>query len=184
MNVILSLTLVAAFTQAPPAPPAFKASANPVSDALRDFVGRYSKHLTQSAELMPADKYHFHPTPAQMTFGQLMAHVALTNVALCSAISGDAPVMPLEELRKLTDDTPKETLVAAVTKSFDACTQAAAKATDAQLAEQVSMFGRPSGRSRAATMVTIATDWTDHYSTAATYLRLNGILPPTAQPPK
>ena len=27
-------------------------------------------------------------------------------------------------------------------------------------------------------------DWADHYSTAASYLRLNGILPPTAAPPK
>ena len=30
----------------------------------------------------------------------------------------------------------------------------------------------------------IAADWADHYSTAASYLRMNGILPPTAQPKK
>jgi len=46
------------------------------------------------------------------------------------------------------------------------------------------MFGRKVEQSRAAAMITIATDWTDHYSTAASYLRLNGILPPTAQPKK
>jgi hypothetical protein len=40
------------------------------------------------------------------------------------------------------------------------------------------------GRSRVAAMVTIATDWADHYSTAASYLRLNGILPPSAPRPK
>ena len=33
-------------------------------------------------------------------------------------------------------------------------------------------------------LITIATDWADHYSTAASYLRLNDILPPTAQPKK
>jgi hypothetical protein len=33
-------------------------------------------------------------------------------------------------------------------------------------------------------MVTLAVDWADHYSTAASYLRLNGILPPSAQPKK
>jgi hypothetical protein len=38
--------------------------------------------------------------------------------------------------------------------------------------------------SRADAMVTIATDWADHYSTAASYLRLNDILPPSAQPTK
>ena len=148
------------------------------------FAARYSKNLIQSAELMPADKYHFHPTTPQMTFGQLMAHVALTNVALCSAISGEAPVIPLEELRMLSDQTSKEVLVTSVKKSFDACTEAAAKATDTQLAEQVRVFGRPTGQSRAATIVTIAADWTDHYSTAATYLLLNGILPPSAQSPR
>jgi hypothetical protein len=33
-------------------------------------------------------------------------------------------------------------------------------------------------------MITIATDWADHYSTAASYLRLNSILPPTARSKK
>jgi hypothetical protein len=33
-------------------------------------------------------------------------------------------------------------------------------------------------------MITIANDWADHYSTAASYLRLNDILPPSAQPKK
>jgi hypothetical protein len=46
------------------------------------------------------------------------------------------------------------------------------------------MFGRKVGQSRTAAMITIATDWTDHYSTAASYLGLNSILPTTAQPEK
>jgi hypothetical protein len=32
-------------------------------------------------------------------------------------------------------------------------------------------------------MIDIVADWADHYSTEASYLRLNGILPPSAQPP-
>jgi hypothetical protein len=55
---------------------------------------------------------------------------------------------------------------------------------DSQLGDEVTMFGRPSGQSRAAMMIILAADWADHYSTAASYLRLNGILPPTAQPKK
>jgi len=46
------------------------------------------------------------------------------------------------------------------------------------------MFGRQTGMSRANALLTIVIDWADHYSTAASYLRLNGILPPTAQPKK
>jgi hypothetical protein len=56
--------------------------------------------------------------------------------------------------------------------------------TDAHLADEVSMMGRRTGQSRAAAMITITNDWADHYSTAASYLRMNGILPPTAQPKK
>jgi hypothetical protein len=37
-------------------------------------------------------------------------------------------------------------------------------------------------RSRASTVITLVADWANHYSTAASYLRLNGILPPRAQP--
>jgi hypothetical protein len=45
-------------------------------------------------------------------------------------------------------------------------------------------MGRRTGQSRATALITIANDWADHYSTAAAYLRLNGILPPSARPKK
>jgi len=76
--------------------------------------------------------------------------------------------------------------VTAIKKSFDYCGDSLAKVQDSTLGEDVSMFGRKVGQSRAAAVITIATatDWTGHYSTAASYLRLNRILPPTAQPKK
>ena len=162
----------------------FKSSVNPVSDTLRELVTRSSKNLVTSAELLPAEKYTFHPTPAQMTFAQLIAHIVQTNVALCSGISGTPSPLSPEQLKKLAGTDAKDVLVASVKQSFDYCTEALAKVTDAQLGEEVSIFGRPAGLSRAATMIAIAADWADHYSTAATYLRLNDILPPTAQPRK
>lgn len=168
----------------PQAPPPFKASTSPVSDALRTSLASASKNLVGSAELMPADKYGFHPTPAQMTFGQLVVHIAQTNFALCSAIAGTPAPVTLEDMRKMSANETKEALVASIKRSFDYCTDAVAKVDDARLAEQVTMFGRSSGQSRGATIVALASDWADHYSTAAAYLRLNDILPPTAQPKK
>jgi hypothetical protein len=47
-----------------------------------------------------------------------------------------------------------------------------------------SLFGQKTGASRAAALVTMLVDWADHYSTAASYLRLNGLLPPSAVPKK
>ena len=162
----------------------FKRSANPVSDAVRELLARDSKNLVASAELLPGEKYGYHPTPAQMTFGQLIVHIVQTNVALCSGLSGTpAPLTPAE-LRKLSDSDAKDALVGAIKRSFDYCTEALGKVNDSQLGDEMMMYGRPSGLSRASALVTIAADWADHYSTAASYLRLNGILPPTAQPQK
>lgn len=184
MTLMTSLALVAALFPIPLAAQTFTPSANPVSDTIRGLAARGSKSLVASAELMPPDKYGYHPTDAQMTFGQLVVHVVRTNVALCSAIGGTpAPLTP-EELKKLSDTDPKDALVGAIRQSFDYCSEAVAKVNDAQLGEEVSLFGHRTGQSRAAAMITIATDWADHYSTAASYLRLNGILPPTAQAKK
>ena len=77
---------------------------------------------------------------------------------------------------------PKAAIVAAVKRSFSFCADMLAKTADARLGEEVSMMGKPTGLSRAAALITIANDWADHYSTAASYLRLNGILPPSATP--
>jgi DinB family protein len=164
--------------------PVFTPSANPVSDAVRALRTREAKNLVLSAELMPAEKYAFKPTPAQMSFGDLVAHVVQTNVFICSGIGSTPSPMTPEQLKKLSGGDSKDALVAAMQKSFDYCGESLAKVQDSTLGEEVSMFGRKAGQSRAAAMITIATDWTDHYSTAASYLRLNGILPPTAQPKK
>lgn len=185
MKLIPALVLVVAlYPIRVEAQPAFAPSPNPVSDTLRDLAARASKNLVASAELMPAEKYGYHPTETQMTFGQLIAHIVQTNVVICSMIgTTPAPLGP-EELKKLAGTDPKDALVAAIRRSFDYCTEAVSKASDSQLGEETTMFGRRTGQSRAAAMITIANDWADHYSTAATYLRLNGILPPTAQPKK
>jgi hypothetical protein len=73
---------------------------------------------------MPADKYSFKPTDAQMTFGELMAHVAQTNIALCSAVSTKpAPMLP-EQLQAISGKDSKEALARNVKQSFAYCREA------------------------------------------------------------
>ncbi|HTS12068.1 MAG TPA: DinB family protein [Candidatus Limnocylindrales bacterium] len=149
---------------------------NPVSDAVRSILERQSKNLIGAAEEMPADKYSYRPTPEQMTFAHLVAHIAGSNNFLCSKISGTSA--PSGE--KLSDTDPKDKLVAAVKASFEYCTTSLAKVDDSNLSEELTLFG---GRkmTRAAAMIALTDDFADHYSAAASYLRLNGVLPPTAQ---
>lgn len=159
-------------------------TANPVSEFLRGVAAQSSQRLEDSADLMPAAKYSFKPTDAQMTFGELMAHVAQTNIALCSAVSMNPSPMSPAQLQTINGKDSKDALVRNVKLSFQYCRDAFAASSDVQLGAATEMFGRSTGQSRAAVLITLSMDWADHYSTAANYLRLNGILPPTAQPKK
>jgi len=101
-----------------------------------------------------------------------------SNTIFCSKISGQAAPDS-----KIAETDSKEKLVAALKESFAFCTTAMANVDDSKLGEQFMLFGgRPI--SRGGALVALAGSWTDHYATQAMYLRLNGILPPTAQPKK
>ena len=158
-----------------------KPPANPVMDGARLMLAQHAKNLIASAELMPAEKYSYHPTEAQMTFGQLIVHIVQTNSFLCAGI-GDVP-LPMEVM-KLPPTDPKDTLVAAIKQSFTLCTDALNKVEDGKLGDEMSVAGKRTGQTRARAVLTIVADWADHYSTAASYLRMNGILPPSAPPKK
>ena len=84
---------------------------------------------------------------------------------------------------KYSESEPKDKLVTLVKESFDYCTTALERVDDSRLGDQMMLFGNRTA-SRAAAMMHLSGSWTDHYATEAIYLRLNGILPPTAQPPK
>ena len=153
---------------------------NPVTSAVKEMLPRQSKNLVAAAEEMPADKFSYKPTEQQMTFGDLVLHILGTNNTLCSKIGEipeTKPPVPLKE----TDG--KDKLVAALKASFDFCTTALAKVDDTKLGDEVELFGGRKG-SRAAALIILSNSWADHYSAAAMYLRLSGLLPPTAKPKK
>jgi hypothetical protein len=149
--------------------------ATPVSDAVRSAADRAATNFIAAAEEMPADKYRFKPTPAQMSFGDVIGHIAAGSDALCSSIGGVAP----PKRSAVAGGAPKEKLVGRLRESFKFCESALAKVNDSRLGEKVSYFGDDA--SRAQVMVAAAEEWAGHYSQLAVYLRLNGLLPPTAK---
>lgn len=151
-------------------------SKDPVSDVLREMLKGRQKNTVAAFEAMPADKYNFKPTPEQMTFGHLAAHIVEGNYYFCSNV-GDVPQPKVTELK---DSESKDALVAAVKSSFDFCGSALEKASDSKMSEKITWVdGKP--RSRAWAFLGLASSWADHYGMAAMYLRLNGLLPPTAK---
>lgn len=149
---------------------------NAVMNAVRSSLERSARIMVSAAQLMPAAKYSFQPTKKQRTFGQIVAHVANSNNFMCSRLSG----MAAPSAKVPAGSAPKDQLVAAMKASYAYCTKALAGVTDAQLGQMVKFFGNREV-TRAVVGVEAASDWADHYSQLAMYLRLNGILPPTAR---
>ena len=155
---------------------AAQAAATPVADAFRSIEQRSAKNLVAAAEEMPGDKYGFKPTPAQMSMGEIVAHLIEGNDYLCSKITGTAAPKRAE----LAKGASKDHLVARLKETFQFCESALAKVNDSDLGAKVPFFGNREV-SRAQAMFVTADDWADHYSQLAIYLRLNGLLPPTAK---
>ena len=172
MAGLLACGAVCAGQDAVPAGPV----ANPVTTTVKALLTRYEKNMVGAAELMPAEKYGFKPTPEMNSYGHTVMHIAQSNYFLCSKISGQAA----PDL-KLTDADGKDKLVAALKGSFEFCSTALAGVDDSKLSDPLTLFGNRQ-TSRAGALIILSDDWYDHYAGQAIYLRLNGILPPTAQP--
>jgi hypothetical protein len=149
---------------------------NPVSSALRDILPGRQKNTIAAIEAMPADKFNYKPTPDQMTFGHLVAHMIGANNTLCSK----AAAVPAPKVEEAKESDSKDKLVAALKASFDFCADTLAKMDDSKLAETTDVFPGHQA-SRAWASMVLASSWADHYAEAAMYLRLNGVLPPTAK---
>jgi hypothetical protein len=158
---------------------AFAQQKNPVSSVVKDALAGREKNMVAAAEEMPADKFDFRPTPAQETFGHLVMHIAQANNFLCSK-AGDVSAPKKDEVK---DTDGKDKLVAALKASFEFCDSALAKADDSKLGDMVEAFGGKQ-QPRAWAWLGLMSNWADHYAGEAMYLRLNGLLPPTAQPKK
>lgn len=154
------------------------AQTGPVAAAFRENAATMGRNLTAAAEVMPADKYSFKPTAAQMSFADIVVHLSQGNDFLCGTIGG----MKAPTRTKVAATAGKEELVARLKATFEFCNEALAHLDDSKIAEQVPMFGGKT-MSRAAAETLTTGDWADHYSQMAIYLRLNGQLPPTAKKP-
>jgi hypothetical protein len=152
---------------------------NAVSAAAKRVLDPYAKDLVGTAETMPAEKYSYRPTPEEMPFGKTIAHIAEVNNFSCSKFSD----VPVPDGPKITENDSKDKLVAGLKASLDYCSQTLAKLDDAKMSETISFFGgRPA--TRAVAVFELIDDLADHYGALSVYLRLNALLPPSAQPKK
>jgi hypothetical protein len=181
MKALLALLIAPALlAQTPtPAPPPPVVTSNPVVWSANQIYARQSKFMVAAAEEMPAEKYSYHPTPDQWTFAKILSHVAASNGGVCGLLS-DTPAPPAV---KVAETASKPELLAALNASFDFCGKVLDNLHDDKLGDTITYF-RGARVPRARALIELTDDLEDHYSQMASYLRLNGMLPPSAAPKK
>jgi uncharacterized damage-inducible protein DinB len=132
-----------------------------------------------SAKVMPQDKYGFKPVETVRTFGQMLAHVAGANYVFCAAARGEKSPHAEEEFEKTA--TSAAAINKALEDSIAYCDAAYAALTDAN-AGQV-LGGAFGGKQpRAGILMGNTTHNNEHYGNLVTYLRINGLVPPSSAP--
>jgi uncharacterized damage-inducible protein DinB len=146
------------------------------------------KHWKATADLtiavanaMPAEDYNFRPNPEEMSFGQLMAHIALADRGACANASGmKAPDVPSAIASFAKDnkvEVDKEAAVGFQKAVFDFCNQAVASVT----LEQLDKIAGPPARNLTGYewLWSYFTHTAHHRGQAEVYLRVKNIKPPT-----
>jgi hypothetical protein len=172
--MVTALMLPAALAAQPPAASSGRPAPDGVILTFARFADIFGGRLVAAFDSIPASKYDYRPTPPQQTIGYIAQHLEDANYGLCERLADLK--RPRTTKDSLADTVkarwPKDTLVARLKASLSFC--------DAAL-ERV---GRLESPAVASTLLAFETDLAEHYSQLAVYMRLLGMVPPSALPPR
>jgi hypothetical protein len=162
--------------------------ANPMATAIRNRSANLRRLIAQAYDSIPASKFGFKPTPAQQSFGYIAAHMASDAYFFCNNFSDRKANRP--ESHTSTPDSvkatwPKDSLVAQMKAAFQFCDEVQANIDDVSAMAVVAAptASNPTRQvNRFNALFGHAMDLQDHYSQIANYMRINGMLPPSALP--
>jgi uncharacterized damage-inducible protein DinB len=171
--VLLLATIASPAAAQSAGPTGTGASSSPIADARANWRAM-SGYVLQAATDVPAEKYSFKPTPEVRSFGEVFAHVAGAESMFCAMALGEKP--PAENA---VTATTKAELIEALKQSSRNCERAYGQ-TDAAAASSIDVFGTP--HSRLYALMMNATHDGEHYGNLVTYMRMNGMVPPSSRP--
>ena len=148
---------------------------SPAVSTVRMLWDQPTAHITTAAEELPESTYAYRPTAEVRSFGQLIGHIAGAQNLICAAALGE-PAREEDEIEK--SRTTKAELVAALKASTEYCARAYGQ-TDKTAQKSTKLFGQE--RTRLYALGLNATHNAEHYGNIVTYLRLNGIVPPSSR---
>ena len=150
-------------------------AANPAVNTTRMLWEQLTGYITTAAAELPESTYSYRPTAAVRSFGQLIGHVAGAQYLICAAALGEPP---REEDEIEQSRTSKAELLAALKASTEYCGRAYQQ-TDRAAQQSTKLFGQE--RTRLYALGLNATHNAEHYGNLVTYLRLNGVVPPSSR---
>ena len=125
--------------------------------------------LESAAETMPAEKYNFRLTPAQMTFGEWIDHSTERNYLDCSTLRGEPNPMPKSKTDLLKE---KAEIVQNLKESFAYCVATFDKLDDQKILSSPQMT---------ASFLHTVVHNNEIYGNVVGYLRVSGIVPPSTE---
>jgi hypothetical protein len=155
-----------------------------VAQTFRGFGRPFGAWLIAALDSIPAAQYGFRPTPLQQSIGHIAQHLENANYQLCATIGNRKYVMSAKD--SLADSIkatwPKDTLVARVRASLIYCGDVITGLNDANLADPmvIEQSGAMITVVRVRYLILLVTDLAEHYSQLATYMRIMGLVPPSA----
>lgn len=160
---------------------------NPVTAAFKARITALHRNIAQAFDSIPESKFTYKPTPAQLSIGYIAQHIAEDDYFFCNnfgAMKGTRAAEDTATADSVKATWSKDKLVSRLKESFAFCDQAINQVDDAKLADPITMTFRGNSRTvvRAGMLIGHVQDLADHYSQLANYMRLNGMLPPTALP--
>jgi uncharacterized damage-inducible protein DinB len=153
------------------------APADSMAESVRELWRPIRRYVLAAANAMPDSLYGYRPASDIRSFGQLIGHVTNTHYNFCAAA--------LEETRPTTPNheqlATKAELVAALERSLAYCDRAYDALTTQSAAQVVPIFG--TRRARQYPLVYNIAHDNEHYGNMVTYMRINGLVPPSSQRP-
>lgn len=179
MKHIWQLALLAGLAATPAAAQAQQASGDPLTAALKRQFDGVSRNVKEAAEKMPEDKFTYQATKDVRTFGGFIGHVANSQYNGCSRAKGETNPNK-EDFEKVTG---KAALVKAITASNEYCASVFNGANDKWMLETVAMGQAPNQMQvpRAALLAGNTSHSNEHYGNIVTYMRINGLVPPSTE---
>jgi hypothetical protein len=161
---------------------AFGQSTNPITQSLREAWAQAKTNVRKSADVMPEAKYTFKPVDSVRGYGAILAHLAGASYEFCAAAMNAKAPYAEDAFEKTA--TTKAAIVKALDGAIAYCDQIYQGLDDAKAAQIVNgAFGGPKGP-RASVLIGNTGHFQEHYGNLVTYLRINGLVPPSSAPQK